>query len=162
MKRSLLIKEGEDNGRLMGSFANRRFYKDEIIGIYLGKFRKETEDDGPYAYQLGNIDAVQGLDGKPFMGMHFMNDPFLGGKQTNINPNAVGWETCEVKATATIIEGEEFLLDYQERVFQNQPRKKSVKKGAKKGAVCYYLLVVIDANCRRGTMKETGTMKVMV
>ena len=63
MKRSLLIKKGDDDGKLMGLFTDKRFFKDEIIGIYLGKFRKETEDVSDYGYQVGHIDAVQGLDG---------------------------------------------------------------------------------------------------
>jgi len=112
VKRSLLIKEGDDDGKLMGLFADRRFKKEDIIGVYLGKFRKEMEI---HAYQLGNIDAVKGLGGKPYMGMHFMNDPNIDTEmktKINISPNALGWNNGEVKATTPIIEGEEFLLDY--------------------------------------------------
>jgi len=66
----------------MGLFADRRFQKDDIIGIYLGKFRKEMYemcDAGDYGYQLSHLDGKQGLDGKHYMGMYFMNDPCLGG-----------------------------------------------------------------------------------
>ena len=85
----------------------------EIIGLYLGKFKKEMDYVGDYGYQLGHIDAVQGLDGKAFMGMLFINDPCLGGKQKNIHPNAVGWDTCEVTATIIVNEGEEILLSHK-------------------------------------------------
>ena len=100
----------------MGLFADRPFEKEEIIGVYLGKFEKETEiHEGNYAYQIGNIDAVKGLGGKPYMGMYFMNDPNISTEmetEINISPNALGWFTGEVTATTPIIKGEEFLLDY--------------------------------------------------
>ena len=55
----------------MGLFAERRFSKEDYIGVYLGKFNKETDPHkGDYAYQLGNLDAETGLGGKPYMGMH--------------------------------------------------------------------------------------------
>jgi len=60
----------------MGLFADRRFYKEDIIGIYYGEFRKDKYNDGDYGYQLCSIDAKKGLGGKPFMGMHFINNPF--------------------------------------------------------------------------------------
>jgi hypothetical protein len=73
VKQSLLMKESDNNENLMGLFAEKRFKKKEIIGVYLGKFEKETEiHESNYAYQIGNIDAVKGLGGKPYMGMHFM------------------------------------------------------------------------------------------
>ena len=59
----------------MGLFAERRFSKEDYIGVYLGKFNKETDPHkGDYAYQLGNLDAETGLGGKADMGMHYMND----------------------------------------------------------------------------------------
>ena len=60
---------------MMGLFAERCFSKEDYIGVYLGKFNKETDPHkGDYAYQLGNLDAETGLGGKPYMGMHNMND----------------------------------------------------------------------------------------
>ena len=116
----------------------------DIIGIYLGKYNKETNPHkGAYAYQFGNIDAKRGLDGKPFMGMHFMNDPNLKDDQMKFIPNVVGWDDCEMIATTSIIEEDELLLEYNGRIFMNQLRKeapkkapalkKAVTKAAKKG-----------------------------
>lgn len=59
-----------------------------------------------------------------------MNDPNIHEEKVtkiNVNPNAVGWLGGGVTATTSIIEGEEFLLDYQGRRFQNEERKKRAK-----------------------------------
>ena len=80
---------------------------------------------------MGNLDAETGLGGKPYMGMHYMNDPNIHEEEVtkiNVNPNAVGWLGGGVTATTSIIEGEEFLLVYQGRRFQNEERKKRAKK----------------------------------
>ena len=129
VKHSLLIKDDE---KMMGLFADRRFSRKDYIGVYLGKFDKKTDPHkGDYAYQLGNLDAETGLGGKPYMGMHYMNDPNIHEEEVtkiNVNPNAVGWLGGGVTATTSIIEGEEFLLDYQGRRFKNDERKKRAKK----------------------------------
>ena len=58
----------------MGLFAERRFSKEDYIGVYLGKFDKKTDPHkGDYAYQLGNLDAETGLGGKPYMGLGFLS-----------------------------------------------------------------------------------------
>ena len=57
------MKESDKNENLMGLFAEKRFKKKEIIGVYLGKFEKETEiHESNYAYQIGNIDAVKSVN----------------------------------------------------------------------------------------------------
>jgi len=130
VKQSLLLKGGVNDGKMMGLFADRRFKKKDIIGIYLGKYKEETEKE--FGYQFGNIDAKRGLDGKPFMGMHFMNDPNLKDNQMKFIPNAVGWDDCEMQATTSIIEEDELLLDYKGRTFMNQLRKKAAMKAVTK------------------------------
>jgi len=106
----------------------------ENIGVYLGIFREEMSDEGEYEYQFQHIDAEHGLGGKPYLGMHFMNDPTLGRLEKECTPNAYVFNDCLTKTVAPIDKGEEMLLEYEGLMYNNKiERKKGAKKGAKKG-----------------------------
>lgn len=112
----------------MGLFANRRFETGEIIGVYLGIFREDMSDEGEYGYQFLHIDAEQGLGGKPYLGMHFMNDPTLGRSEKEYTPNTYVFNDCLTKAVAPIDEGEEMLLEYAGLMYNNKIERKTAAK----------------------------------
>ena len=61
----------------LGLFAARRFYRGNIIGLFMGKYNPDDETTTT-GYQFKNIDPCldNGQEDLPYFGLHYANDPF--------------------------------------------------------------------------------------
>ena len=101
-----------------GLFADRTFFHNDIISVYLGDNMRSTINHSPYAMDfsvLGTIDAKAGImdDAHLFLGCHFVNDKHYGSvsidKRKKYNAK---FDDLFLVATRNIRRHTEILVDY--------------------------------------------------
>jgi hypothetical protein len=146
-----VVKQSNLENAGFGVFADRKFQKQEAMGLYLGQFLSKTEVDAGETSQysiksicLGQyVDAKRGfisIDSTPYygMGVHMINDPLFTESSTELTKkeqavrkkliNSTIYDNLLLYATRDITPGEEIYVQYNlfDPVQSNKRSRRSV------------------------------------